>query len=149
MFKRLYSFGGTAYVVGGLGVLAMLLFFILFGLFALGVPIPDSILKVSGIGFLVGGMIVTTVFNSGSMQVVAQNHTTEMLQKISQQLAEQAEAEKLNRRDSHRLRQRKQAHAKPTPAPLPECVEVPVAEVTPQEGYVCPVTKTFIPVRGK
>lgn len=82
------------------------------------------------------------------MQVVAQNHTTEALERISRQLAEQADAQKQDGRSSRRPRhQRKQAQKEPAAAQVQEHAETPVAVAAPQEGYHCPVTKTVIPVR--
>lgn len=91
MFKRLYEYGGVWYVIGGIGVLAM---FPAVGLLAIkvaGVAVSTKVLTMGFIAFLVGGLIVSVVFNSENMQVVAQNRTTDVLEKISQQLDEQAE----------------------------------------------------------
>lgn len=147
MFKRLYAFGGVAYILGGLGLLAMLFAVVVLVLGGAGISFSRDFFKYTLIAALVGGVIVSIVFNSGNMQVVAQNHTTATLEKISQQLAEQAETDKLHRRNNRRPRQRKQAQEEPDVARIQERAETPVAEAAPQEGYHCPVTKTFIPIR--
>lgn len=147
MFKRLYAFGGIAYVLGGLGLLAMLFAVVALVLGGAGISFSRDFFKYTLIAALVGGVIVSIVFNSGNMQVVAQNHTTATLEKISQQLAEQAAADNLRRRNNRRPGQRKQAREESAVAQGQERVETPVAETAPQEGYHCPVSKAFIPVR--
>lgn len=109
MFRRLYDYGGVAYVLGGIAVLAMIPAPAMFGLLALGVHVSNSVLIPACITFLVGGMIVSVVFDGNNMQVVAQNKTTEELQRLRAQLAEQAEASKPAGRGRQRRRARKQA----------------------------------------
>lgn len=151
MFKRLYSAGGIAYVLGGLGVLAMGSTAIIFGLICLGIPIPEIVVNYSLVAFFVGGLICTTVFDSGNMQVVAQNRTTEMLEKISQQLDERDEFDKSKSRPNRR----KYRHKKCSEATEAPCIsETSAASVSKapettvsQEGYRCPVTGAVIAVR--
>ncbi len=147
MFKRFYAFGGVAYVLGGLGVLTSILGFAVLVVNLIPGAVSQGFFNYALIAILVGLAISTTIFNTGSMQVIAQNHTTEALERISQQLAEQAETDKLHRRNNRRPRQRKQAQEEPDVARIQERAETPVAEAAPQEGYHCPVTKTFIPIR--
>lgn len=103
MFKRLYNYGGIAFVIGGIAVLAMIPAPTLFAIGAFGAHIPEKLLMYSGIAFLVGGMICSVIFNGNNMQIVAQNRTTEALQRISEQLEEHAvQQSKTRRRHSHR-----------------------------------------------
>lgn len=153
MFKRLYAVGGVWYVLGGLGVFATCSAPMLFGLSCLGVPVPEILLKYSLVALLIGGAISTIVFNSGNMQVVAQNRTTEMLEKISQQLDDRDELGKIEIRPK-RQRYRHRKYSKPTES---LCVSDSFAanvsknsETTEsQEEYRCPITGTVIAVRNK
>lgn len=152
MFKRLYAVGGVWYVLGGLGVLAMSSMPITFGLvYFFGIKMPESILDYSLYALFIGGAVCTLVFNSGSMQVVAQNRTTDMLEKMSQQLDERDADVRRSSRRRHRQSQHKRSLEESKGSiVVNSCSDVanPILEKSaPQEGYVCPVSKTFIPVR--
>ncbi len=149
MFKRLYAFGGVAYVLGGLSVLLAVSGLVVVCLGLIPGVVSSAAFKYAFVAIFIGLAISTTIFNTGSMQVVAQNHTTATLEKISHQLAEQAAADNLRRSNNRRPRPRNQAQEESAVARVQEHAETPLAVTAPQEGYHCPVTKTFIPVRGK
>lgn len=88
MFKRLHATGGVAYVIGGIGALATVPAVALFTLGALGVSVPSSLLMYSVIVFIIGAMVAAVVFNTGTMQVVAQNRTTAAVERLGEQLAD-------------------------------------------------------------
>ena len=151
MFKRLYAVGGIWYVLGGLSVFAMCSMPLLFGLSYLGVPIPEILLKYSLVALLIGGAVCTVVFNSGTMQVVAQNRSTEVLEKLSQQLEERDAGDNRNRRRSVRRQVVQKEVSEEVGIPCAESrdrVASPILENTAhQEGYRCPVTNAVISIR--
>ena len=150
MFKRLYAVGGVWYVLGGLGVFAICSMPVLFGLSYLGVPVPEILLEYSIVALLVGGAVCTVIFNSGNMQVVAQNRTTEMLERISLQLEERDVADRKGRRSTRRQITHKKVmeEASVLSERKHKTVVASTQEKTAhQEEYRCPVTKAVISVR--
>lgn len=151
MFKRLYAVGGVWYVLGGVGAIGMASAVVVYTLLGFGFSLPEKVSTYSFYAFCIGGLIVTLVFNSGNMQVVAQNRTTEVLERISQQLEERGTD---NNKGRHRpvCRQVVQNGVfEEEGIPCAEGrdrVESPIVEkAAHQEGYRCPVTKAVIPVR--
>ncbi len=88
MFKRLYENGGVVYVLGGVGVLAIIpafvTFLVLFVAKSLGHPelVPAILVKVTLVIAAIGGLLVTGCFNNGLMQVNEQRKTNERLDRL-------------------------------------------------------------------
>ncbi len=88
MFARLHQNGGTAYVLGGLGVLAMIpapiAFLALWVMkqFGMASSFPDIIIYASLGLFIIGGLITTVVFSPEMMQVNEQRNTNALLEEL-------------------------------------------------------------------
>lgn len=147
MFKRLYAFGGIAYVLGGLGVLLAVSGLVVVSLGLIPGVVSSAVFKYALVAIFIGLAISTTIFNTGSMQVVAQNHTTRAVEKLSEQLAEQAAVEARGGRNSRRPRKPRMEELDVAPTQERAAASKDGAEAAPQKGYFCPVSKTYIAVR--
>lgn len=91
MFKRLYENGGVVYVLGGVGVLAILPAVVTLLLLSVaksfGHPelVPAILVKVTLVIAAIGGLLVTGCFNNGLMQVNEQRKTNERLDQLLEQ----------------------------------------------------------------
>ncbi len=88
MFKRLYENGGVVYVLGGVGLLAILpapvTFLVLAVAKSFGHPelVPAIFVKVILVIAAIGGLLVTGCFNNGLMQLNEQRKTNERLDQL-------------------------------------------------------------------